>query len=162
MVGGAADAVDAAYPVLRVMGANIVHCGDAGAGGVAKICNNLVLGISMIGVSEAMNLGRKQGIDTTVLADVINTSTGRCWSSDTYNPCPGVMDGVPASRGYTGGFGSALMLKDLGLAVDAARSVGAPMPMGGVCQQLYQLQCAQGNGLKDFSSMYELFAGKDQ
>lgn len=145
--------------VLQHMGSNIVHCGGVGTGEVAKLCNNLVLGISMIGVSEAMNLGQKLGIDATVLAGIMNSSTARCWSSDTYNPCPGVMEGVPASRGYTGGFGAALMLKDLGLAGDAAHSVGAPVPLGASAAQFYRLMCAHGEGMKDFSAAFEFLDG---
>ena len=98
-------------PVLAGMGKNIVHCGATGMGQVAKVCNNLVLGISMAAVSEAMSLGVALGIDPKVLAGIVNTSTGRCWSSDTYNPYPGVIETAPSSRGYSGGFGTDLMLK---------------------------------------------------
>jgi 3-hydroxyisobutyrate dehydrogenase len=143
-------------PVLAQMGKNIVHCGGPGTGQVAKICNNMLLGISMIGVAEAMNLGAALGIDTKVLAGIINTSSGRCWSSDTYNPYPGVMDNVPAARGYTGGFGTDLMLKDLGLATDAAKQAKQPVTMGSLAQQLYQLWSAQGAGGQDFSSIINL------
>jgi len=120
MVGADPALFELVKPTLAQMGKNIVHCGAAGTGQVAKICNNMLLGISMIGVAEAMNLGAALGIDTKVLAGIINTSSGRCWSSETYNPYPGVMENVPAARGYTGGFGTDLMLKDLGLATDAA------------------------------------------
>jgi len=123
---------------------------------VAKICNNLLLGISMIGTAEAMSLGVALGIDAKVLAGIINTSSGRCWSSDTYNPFPGVLDHVPASRGYTGGFGTDLMLKDLGLATDAARQVKQPVAMGAMAQQLYQLWSSRGAGAQDFSSIINL------
>ena len=138
------------------MGKNIVHCGGAGTGQVAKICNNLLLGISMIGVAEAMNLGVALGIDAKVLAGIINTSSGRCWSSDTYNPYPGVMDNVPAARGYTGGFGTDLMLKDLGLATDAAKLAKQPVAMGALAQQLYQLLSSHGAGGLDFSAIINL------
>ena len=160
MVGGTDEAFSRASETLNHMGSNIVHCGDVGTGEVAKLCNNLILGISMAGVSEAMNLGKSLGIDTAKLASIINSSTGRCWSSDTYNPCPGVMEGVPSSRGYTGGFGSALMLKDLGLALDAAKATGSPTPMGASSFQLYSLLCAHGNGQKDFSAMFEFLEGQ--
>ena len=103
MVGGAPADFDAAKPLLAAMGKNIVHCGGSGTGQIAKLCNNLILGISMTAVSEAMNLGVRLGADPKTLAAIVNTSTGRCWSSDTYNPVPGVMPGVPSSRGYTGG-----------------------------------------------------------
>ncbi|KAF1855104.1 hypothetical protein Lal_00014653 [Lupinus albus] len=104
MAGGSAAAFEQVRPVLSAMGKNLVHCGDTGAGQGAKICNNLVLGITMAGVAEAMSLGEALGIDPKVLGGIINTSTGRCWSSDTYNPFPGVIDTAPSSRGYTGGF----------------------------------------------------------
>jgi 3-hydroxyisobutyrate dehydrogenase len=138
------------------MGRNITHCGAAGTGQVAKICNNLLLGISMIGVAEAMTLGAALGIDPTVLAGIINTSSGRCWSSDSYNPYPGVMDNVPAARGYSGGFGGDLMLKDLGLATAAAREAGQAVAMGALAQQLYQLWSMQGGGAQDFSAIINL------
>jgi 3-hydroxyisobutyrate dehydrogenase len=157
MVGGDAGVFEKVAPVLRHMGRNIVHCGESGTGQVAKICNNLLLGISMIGVSEAMNLGVALGIDAKVLAGIINTSSGRCWSSDTYNPFPGVMENVPAARGYTGGFGADLMLKDLGLAVDAAKLSKQPAVLGALAQQLYQMFSAQGSGGQDFSAIINLY-----
>lgn len=160
MVGGDQEHFDRAQDVLQIMGQNIVHCGGVGTGEAAKLCNNLVLGISMAGVCEAMALGQELGIDTKVLAGIMNTSTARCWSSDTYNPCPGVMDGVPASRGYEGGFGSALMQKDLGLALDASRSTGVPSPMGATAHQLYSLMSAHGAGKKDFGALFEFLYGK--
>ncbi|WP_296265364.1 3-hydroxyisobutyrate dehydrogenase [Pseudomonas sp. UBA6562] len=153
---GASDALFATFkPVLAHMGRNIVHCGGVGTGQIAKICNNLLLGISMIGVSEAMALGDALGIDTQVLAGIINSSTGRCWSSDTYNPWPGVVDTAPAARGYTGGFGAELMLKDLGLATEAARQAHQPVILGAVAQQLYQAMSLRGEGGKDFSAIVE-------
>ncbi|MCQ4326837.1 3-hydroxyisobutyrate dehydrogenase [Stutzerimonas stutzeri] len=153
MVGGSAADFDHAQPILAAMGKNIVHCGDAGNGQVAKVANNMLLGISMIGVAEAMALGVALGMDARTLAGVINTSSGRCWSSDTYNPFPGVLDNVPASRGYSGGFGSDLMLKDLGLATEAAKQVRQPVILGALAQQLYQSFSAQGNGGLDFSAI---------
>lgn len=156
MVGAAPALFERIRPILAHMGKNIVHCGDSGTGQVAKICNNLLLGISMIGAAEAMNLGASLGIDPKVLAGIVNTSSGRCWSTDTYNPYPGVMDNVPAARGYTGGFGTDLMLKDLGLAADAARQARQPVPMGAMAQQLYQLWSSRGAGGLDFSSIINL------
>jgi 3-hydroxyisobutyrate dehydrogenase len=156
MVGAEPSLFEKIRPVLANMGKNIAHCGGAGTGQVAKICNNMLLGISMIGVAEAMNLGASLGIDPKVLAGIINTSSGRCWSSDTYNPYPGVMDNVPAARGYTGGFGSDLMLKDLGLATDAAKQAKQSVSMGALAQQLYQLWSAQGGGAQDFSAIINL------
>ena len=160
MVGGDAAVFQQITPILGHMGKNIVHCGGGGTGQVAKICNNLLLGITMIGVSEAMNLGTALGIDAKVLAGIINTSSGRCWSSDTYNPYPGVMENVPAARGYSGGFGADLMLKDLGLAVDAAKQSRQPALLGAVAQQLYQMFSAQGAGGQDFSAIINLYKHK--
>jgi 3-hydroxyisobutyrate dehydrogenase len=160
MLGGEPVDVERAKPLLSLMGKNIVHCGAVGTGQVAKICNNLVLAISMIGVSEAMNLGVTLGIDPKILAGIFNTSSARCWSSEVYNPVPGVLPNVPSSRGYTGGFGSALMAKDVGLAVAAANAVKAPLPLGGVALQLYNLLGAHGHGGRDFSVVYEFLAAK--
>ncbi|OPG82640.1 3-hydroxyisobutyrate dehydrogenase [Stutzerimonas stutzeri] len=153
MVGGSDADFDRAQPILAAMGKNIVHCGAAGNGQVAKVANNMLLGISMIGVAEAMALGVALGMDAKTLAGVINTSSGRCWSSDTYNPFPGVLDNVPASRGYSGGFSSDLMLKDLGLATEAAKQVRQPVILGALAQQLYQSFSAQGHGGLDFSAI---------
>ena len=161
MVGASAELFATLKPVLEQMGRNIVHCGEVGTGQIAKICNNLLLGISMIGVSEAMALGNALGIDTKVLAGIINSSTGRCWSSDTYNPWPGIIETAPASRGYTGGFGAELMLKDLGLATEAARQAHQPVILGAVAQQLYQAMSLRGEGGKDFSAIVEGYRKKD-
>lgn len=157
MVGGEAADFDRAQPILAAMGRNIVHCGAIGNGQAAKVANNMLLGISMIGVAEAMSLGVALGVDPQVLAGIINTSSGRCWSSDTYNPFPGVMENVPASRGYTGGFGSDLMLKDLGLASEAAKQARQPVILGALAQQLYQTFSAQGHGGLDFSAIINLY-----
>ena len=157
MVGGTAQAFEQVRPVLSAMGKNLVHCGDTGAGQGAKICNNLVLGITMACVAEAMSLGEALGIDPKVLGGIINTSTGRCWSSDTYNPFPGVIETAPSSRGYTGGFGTDLMLKDLGLAGDAAKSVRQPVYLGALAQQLYQTVSSKGDGKLDFSAVIKLY-----
>ena len=157
MVGGSDELFAALQPVLAQMGRNIVHCGGVGTGQIAKICNNLLLGISMVGVSEAMALGNALGIDTKVLAGIINSSTGRCWSSDTYNPWPGIIETAPASRGYTGGFGAELMLKDLGLATEAAKQAHQPVILGAVAQQLYQAMSLRGDGGKDFSAIVESY-----
>ncbi|CAD5108650.1 3-hydroxyisobutyrate dehydrogenase [Zestomonas carbonaria] len=157
MVGGEAGDFERARPILASMGKNIVHCGGAGNGQVAKVANNMLLGISMIGVAEAMALGVALGMDASVLAGVINTSSGRCWSSDTYNPFPGVLDNVPASRGYSGGFGTDLMLKDLGLATEAARQARQPVLLGAAAQQLYQSFSQQGNGALDFSAIINFY-----
>jgi 3-hydroxyisobutyrate dehydrogenase len=157
MVGASPQLYETIKPLLASMGRNIVHCGEAGSGQVAKICNNMLLAISMIGVAEAMTLGVSLGIDPKVLASIINTSSGRCFSSDTYNPYPGLMDNVPAARGYSGGFGAKLMLKDLGLAVDAARQSGQPVHLGAAAQQLYQVMANGPDGGKDFSAIINLY-----
>ena len=153
MVGGEAKDFEAAKPILQAMGKNIVHCGGAGNGQVAKICNNMMLAIEMIATSEGMTLAAKLGMDPRVFASIVNTSSGRCWSSDTYNPYPGVLDNVPASRGYSGGFGADLMLKDLTLVTDAAKSARHPVMLGALAQQIYQKHSVDGNGAKDFSSV---------
>jgi 3-hydroxyisobutyrate dehydrogenase len=156
MVGAPDQAVfDRAQQVLRMMGKNIVHCGGAGTGQVAKVCNNLVLGISMVGVSEAMNLGDKLGIDLKVLQQVLSTSTGRCWSIDTYPPVPGLNPNVPSSRDYKGGFGVDLMAKDLSLAIAAAHSTKAPIALGAAAHQFYNNLSNQGLGRRDFSVGYK-------
>ncbi|TWI47259.1 3-hydroxyisobutyrate dehydrogenase [Pseudomonas duriflava] len=157
MVGASAELFDRIQPVLACMGKNIVHCGELGTGQIAKICNNLLLGISMIGVAEAMALGDALGIDTKILAGIINTSTGRCWSSDTYNPWPGIIETAPSARGYTGGFGADLMLKDLGLATEAAKQARQPVLLGALAQQLYQSMSQRGDGGKDFSGIVNLY-----
>ncbi len=157
MVGGRSEDFERVKPILAGMGKNIVHCGPSGNGQVAKLCNNMLLAISMIGVAEAMTLGVALNMDPKILAGILNTSSGRCWSCDTYNPYPGVMENVPAARGYTGGFGSELMLKDLGLVTEAAKMVKQPVMMGSLAQQLYQLMCAKGEGGKDFSGIIHLY-----
>lgn len=161
MVGGSVDEFEFVRPVLAAMGKNIVHCGDSGNGQVAKVANNMLLGISMIGVAEAMALGTSLGIDAKVLAGIINTSSGRCWSSEVNNPYPDVLDNVPSSRGYTGGFGTDLMLKDLGLATEAARLAGQPVILGAAAQQLYQAFSLQGHGQLDFSAIIKLYTKQE-
>merc|ERR1712039_1167866 len=157
MVGGSEEAFRAAEPILNLMGKKVVHCGDVGMGQAAKLCNNLVLGISMAAVCEGHALAERLGLDQKKLAEILNTSSGRCWSSDTYNPCPGVMEGVPSARGYTGGFAVDLMAKDLSLASSAATNLSPRLglPMGSLALQLYSLMGSNGLGHKDFSSMHE-------
>jgi 3-hydroxyisobutyrate dehydrogenase len=157
MVGGDAKDFEAARPVLACMGKNIVHCGGAGNGQVAKICNNMMLAIEMIATAEGMSLAAKLGMDPKVFAGIVNTSSGRCWSSDTYNPYPGVLENVPASRGYTGGFGADLMLKDLTLVTDAAKVAKQPAILGALAQQLYQKHSCDGHGGLDFSSIIKQY-----
>ncbi|GLG83546.1 3-hydroxyisobutyrate dehydrogenase [Acinetobacter calcoaceticus] len=157
MVGADDQTFNEVKPVLSHMGKNIVHCGDVGAGQIAKICNNLILGISMAAVAEGMALGVKLGIDPQALAGVINSSSGRCWSSDVCNPWPHINENAPASRGYQDGFATQLMLKDLGLAVEAAGQVKQPVVLGGMVQQLYQQMCMRGNANLDFSSIIQQY-----
>jgi 3-hydroxyisobutyrate dehydrogenase len=162
MVGSTASTFGFAKPVLEKMGKNIVHCGDNGTGQIAKVCNNLVLGISMSAISEAMNLGVTMGMDPSKLAGIINTSSGRCWSSDTYNPVPGVMPNVPASKGYAGGFGSDLMKKDLGLAQQAAQHAKVPLPLGNAVHGMYEEISQKGSGKKDFAFMYQHYKSQNK
>ncbi|XP_071497756.1 3-hydroxyisobutyrate dehydrogenase, mitochondrial-like [Diadema antillarum] len=155
MVGGKSEEFKAVEELLRNMGKNVVHTGPVGTGEAAKICNNMMLAISMIGTSEVMHLGIRLGLDKKVLADIMSTSTGRSWSCDTYNPVPGVMEGVPSSNNYQGGFGTALMAKDLGLSSAASVATKTPTPLGSLSCQIYRLMCNQGYSLKDFSSVYQ-------
>ena len=157
MVGGDLQDFEKAKAILECMGKNIVHCGGAGNGQVAKICNNMMLAIEMIATAEGMSLAVKLGMDPKVCAGIANTSSGRCWSSDTYNPYPGVLENAPASRGYTGGFGSDLMLKDLTLVTEAAKAAKHPVMLGAAAQQLYQMHSGNGNGALDFSSIIKLY-----
>jgi 3-hydroxyisobutyrate dehydrogenase len=162
MVGGAQNDFERAKPFLEKMGKNIVYCGGVGNGQAVKICNNMLLGIQMIGVSEAMNLGVKMGLDAKLLASIINTSSGRCWSSDTYNPVPNVIEGVPSCRDYAGGFGSQLMAKDLGLAQTASTQCKAPTPLGSLAHQMYQILASHPDFKdKDFGVVYK-FLSKTQ
>jgi 3-hydroxyisobutyrate dehydrogenase len=153
MAGGARDAFEAARPILSAMGKNLVYCGDAGAGQAAKICNNMVLGISMIGVCEAFALADKLGLSRQAMFDVVSTSSGQCWSINTYCPAPGIGPRSPADNDYKPGFGAPLMLKDLNLSQDAASSVGAATPLGRHAAELYARFVAEGGADKDFSAV---------
>ncbi|HUG59009.1 MAG TPA: 3-hydroxyisobutyrate dehydrogenase [Candidimonas sp.] len=157
IVGGEAGDLEAARPYLEKMGKNIFHAGTAGAGQVAKICNNMLLGILMAGTSEALALGVASGLDPKVLSDIIAKSSGRNWATELYNPWPGVMENAPASKDYAGGFGVDLMLKDLGLAAESALNARASVPLGELARNLYSMHSAQGNGALDFSSILNLF-----
>ncbi|HLV29729.1 MAG TPA: 3-hydroxyisobutyrate dehydrogenase [Burkholderiaceae bacterium] len=160
IVGGEAADLEAARPYLEKMGKNIFHAGDSGAGQVAKICNNMLLGILMAGTSEALALGVANGLDPKVLSNIIAKSSGRNWATELYNPWPEVMPEVPASKGYAGGFGVDLMLKDLGLAAEAALHSGASTPLGELARNLYSLHSAGGSGGLDFSSILKLYQRK--
>ena len=159
IVGGEADALELARPVLQAMGRNIFHMGAAGAGQVAKLCNNMALGVIMAATGEAPALGVAHGLDAKALSQMMAVSTGRSWATEVCNPWPGVLENAPASRGYTGGFGSDLMLKDLGLAVEAAMAAGATIPLGELARNLYAMNRQAGRGGLDFSSVVKLMAG---
>jgi len=161
---GANEAADfeKAKNLLLDMGKNVTHCGKVGSGGAVKICNNMLLAISMIGVSETMNLGINLGVDPKLLTSILSSATGRCWSVDTYNPVPGVMPNVPSSKNYEGGFGAQLMLKDLGLAQDAATRTSTATPLGSSALHIYRLMCNSGEfANKDFSSAFQ-FLSKEE
>jgi 3-hydroxyisobutyrate dehydrogenase len=160
MVGGAEADLERARPVLEKMGANIFHAGAAGAGQTAKICNNMLLGILMIGTSEAIALGVANGLDPKVLSEIMRRSSGGNWALEKYNPLPGVMENAPASKGYAGGFGTDLMLKDLGLAQENAAAVRASTPLGGLARNLYAAHSLGGHGALDFSSVIKLVQAK--
>jgi 3-hydroxyisobutyrate dehydrogenase len=156
MVGGSAADLERARPLLEKMGANIFHAGDAGAGQTAKICNNMLLGILMIGTAEALALGVANGLDPKVLSEIMRRSSGGNWALEKYNPMPGVMETAPASNGYAGGFGTDLMLKDLGLAQENATAVKAATPLGGLARNLYAAHSLAGHGALDFSSVLKM------
>jgi 3-hydroxyisobutyrate dehydrogenase len=159
MAGGSPEAFARAEPILKPMAGKTVHCGDGGAGQAAKICNNMILGISMIGVGEAFVLAEKLGLSHQALFDVASTSSGQCWSLTTYCPVPGPVPTSPANRDYKPGFAAALMLKDLKLAQEAASASGAVTPMGAEAAQLYALYAAQGGGDADFSGIIRFLRG---
>ena len=155
MVGGPKEGLEKVRHLLNIMGKNVIHCGEVGMGEAAKICNNMMLGISMIGTSEAMSLGIALGIDPNKLASVLNVSSGRSWCSDTYNPCPGVIEGVPSSNEYKGGFATALMKKDLALSQNIANELDLATPLGASSLHLYRMLCKKGFGTKDFSYVFK-------
>jgi 3-hydroxyisobutyrate dehydrogenase len=159
MVGGPDAAVTRARPILEAMGRNVVHTGGPGTGQAAKICNNLILGVSMTAVAEAFNLADKLGLERQKLFDVSSVSSGQCWSLTTYCPVPGPVPSSPANRDYEPGFAADMMLKDLGLALSAAQTHGSATPLGAVTSQLYQLLRNQGLGKKDFSVIIKLLEG---
>ena len=159
MAGGSKDAFAKAESVLEPMAGRVVHCGDAGAGQAAKICNNMILGISMIGVGEAFVLAEKLGLSHQALFDVASTSSGQCWSLSTYCPVPGPVPTSPANNSYKPGFAAALMLKDLKLSQEAAQAAGAVTPLGAEATQLYALFDQMGNGGVDFSGIINFLRG---
>ena len=160
MVGGSADAFEKAKPVLEGMGKKIVHCGDGGAGQAAKICNNMIMAVSMIGVAEGFTLGEKLGLSHQALFDVVSTSSGSCWSVVNYCPVPGPVPSSPANNDFKPGFMTSLMAKDLMLSQEAALSVNANTPMGAEATHLMRLFMSQGGvAEKDFSSIIEFIRG---
>jgi 3-hydroxyisobutyrate dehydrogenase len=153
MAGGEEKAFASAGPVLENMGKKIVHCGGAGAGQAAKICNNMILGVSMIAVGEAFALAERLGLSHQALFDVASTSSGQCWALTSYCPVPGMVPTSPANNDYKPGFASALMVKDLTLAQDAAKASGAATPLGKQAQEIYRAFDAAGHGGVDFSGI---------
>ncbi len=153
MVGGTDAAFAAAQPILDAIGKTVIHAGESGAGQAAKICNNMLLGASMVATSEAFKLAERLGLDLQTFYDISSKASGQCWSMTSYCPVPGVGPTTPADNGYQGGFATALMLKDLKLAMAAAGDVGAPVPMGHLAEELYKAFDAAGNGGLDFSAI---------
>jgi 3-hydroxyisobutyrate dehydrogenase len=160
MVGGSENAFARALPLLQPMGKTIVHAGGSGNGQAAKICNNMILGVSMIAVSEAFVLAEKLGLDPQKLFDISSKSSGQCWSMTSYCPVPGPVPASPANRDYQAGFTAAMMLKDLKLAQDAARSAGAATPLGAEAAALYGLYAAHGEAARDFSGIIRFLRGR--
>jgi 3-hydroxyisobutyrate dehydrogenase len=159
MCGGSADTFEKAKIILADMGKNIFHAGPAGAGQVAKGCNNMLLAIHMIGSAEALEMGARNGLDPAVLSEIMLASSGRNWSLEVYNPYPGVMETAPASNDYKPGFMTDLMAKDLGLALEIAQQCGVDNQMGKLAQALYSKHQDDGNGQRDFSSILEQLQG---
>src|SRR3990167_1282613 len=159
MVGGEETHFIRAKSILAAMGKKIVHAGPAGTGQAAKICNNLILGISMIGVCEGFALGKKLGLDPKRFFEISSSASGQCWSMTSYCPAPGVMENVPSSHDYQPGFMAKMMLKDLYLAQHAAESAGAAIPLGAEAAALYALYVAQGHGELDFSGIMKMIEG---
>ncbi|QHO06441.1 putative 3-hydroxyisobutyrate dehydrogenase [Arachis hypogaea] len=192
MVGGSEEVFAAAKPLFFSMGKGAIYCGGAGNGSVSyinvylllskwlgynftyltivlnlllgsKICNNLALAVSMLGVSEALALGQSLGVAASTLSKIFNCSSARCWSSDSYNPVPGVMEGVPSSRDYNGGFASKLMAKDLNLAAESAKQTGCKHPLTSQAQKIYTELCNEGHEGKDFSCVFRhYYTGMDE
>jgi 3-hydroxyisobutyrate dehydrogenase len=160
MVGGPEAAFAKARPILEKMGKNIVHAGESGSGQAAKICNNMILGISMLGVCEGFMLGKRLGLDAQKLFNVVSTASGSCWSLVNYCPVPGPVPTSPANRDYQAGFTAAMMLKDLLLAQQASAASGAATPMGAEAAQLFSLFVNAGNAAKDFSGIIKMIDGK--
>jgi 3-hydroxyisobutyrate dehydrogenase len=162
MLGSPDAVVSRVEPLLMLMGKKVIHCGTQGAGLSAKLANNYLLAINNIATAEAMNLGIKWGLDPKVLGNLINISTGRCWPSEINNPVKGVVEGSPAGRDYSGGFGISLMKKDLGLAIKAAEEAGARLELGGKAREVYE-EAEKRDDCKgrDFSVVYRYLGGAE-
>lgn len=160
MVGGTDQHFQQAKPILKKMGKKIVHTGDAGSGQAAKICNNLILGISMIAVSEGFSLGQKLGLDPKKFFEISSNASGQCWAMTSYCPVPGIVDKAPSNNDYEPGFMAKMMLKDLRLGLLAAESVNATIPLGAEAAELYSTYVDQGCGEKDFSGIINMITGK--
>ncbi len=160
MVGGDSKALESARPLFQAMGKNIFHAGDNGAGQTAKTCNNMLLAIQMIGTCEALQLGLDNGLNPEVLSEIMQKSSGGNWTLNCYNPYPGVMEGVPSSNDYQGGFMVDLMLKDLTLSQDVAQATGTKTQFGAMARELYEKQSQSGSGNLDFSSIIKLIGEK--
>lgn len=161
MAGGGEDAFARARPILSAMGKNIFHAGASGAGQAAKVCNNMILAISMIGTCEAFVLAEKLGLEAQRLFEIASVSSGQSWSLTSYCPVPGPVPGSPANRDYAAGFTAAMMLKDLKLAQGAAQARGAATPLGAQAAQLYALFAASGQAARDFSGIINMLRGQE-
>ena len=161
MVGGSEKAFGRAGPYLEIVGKKVVHAGGAGNGQVAKVCNNMILGISMLAISEAFTLGKKLGLDPKALFDISSQASGSCWAMLNHNPVPGIVETAAANRDYQPGFAAAMMHKDLKLSQEAASQAGAATPLGAEAAALYTLFVNAGNGHLDYSAIIKMIEGKD-
>lgn len=161
MVGGTQEEYERVKGILEGMGKKITHCGSYGMGQAAKVCNNMMLGISMCGLAECMNLAIRLGLDAKVFSDIINASTGRCWASEINNPVPGVIPTAPAANSYAGGFATGLITKDLGIASAVATTSNTPIPLGALTHQIYRTLMAKGLANRDFSVVYDFIKNEE-
>ncbi len=159
LVGGSKDSFDSAKPILEIMGKNIFHAGDLGCGNGAKICNNMALGISMIGASEALMLAKRLNIDIKKVHEIMKSASGNSWPISVYPPLPGLKEGVPSNNKYRPGFSAGMMSKDLKLAIECAEEVKANTPLGSEANKIYEKFCKEGNDNKDFSAISKVVGG---
>ncbi len=160
MVGGEEKVFNRAKPILEKLGKKIIHAGEGGHGQAAKICNNLILGVSMIAVSEAFTLAKKIGLDPKKFFEISSNASGQCWAMTKYSPVPDLVENVPSNNGYKAGFMAKMMLKDLLLGMHAAENAQASVPLGAVATELYSLFVGQGNGEMDFSGIIKMLMGE--